>query len=158
MANKRTKRFISVLLAAVMVVSSLPFTVFSAFAADIDASDPIITKAETAMHTYETKMDGTIYKNMASAYDAYVKLQEYVDIYKYTGTDKGISAQVTALTTATNQLTEENKFVSYTGDKYARVSKDSGSNTEENYRTLNKNLLYAPDVTSSNPLAISSYA
>lgn len=149
MANKRTKRFISVLLAAVMVVSSLPFTVFSAFAADIDASDPIITKAETAMHTYETKMDGTIYKNMASAYDAYVKLQEYVDIYKYTGTDKGISAQVTALTTATNQLTDENKFVSYTGDKYARVSKDSGSNTEENYRTLNKNLLYAPDVTTS---------
>ena len=63
--KKLSKRLLSVLLSALLVMTSLPLFAFSAAAADTSALDE-------AMAAYEAKMDGNFYLNMKDAYDAYV--------------------------------------------------------------------------------------
>ena len=78
--KKLSKRLISVLLAALLIVSSVPLFAVTAMAADL-------TTLESAIDAYEDKManvkTGTIYTNMQDAYDKYVIANEYYDAATY---------------------------------------------------------------------------
>lgn len=73
MKIKFSKKFLSVILAALMVVTSIPIVTISASAADTAA-------LESAITYYESKMDGfsssNIYKNLLPAYNAYMAARE----------------------------------------------------------------------------------
>ncbi|MGN0532712.1 MAG: hypothetical protein ACI4IN_07940 [Eubacterium sp.] len=137
MAKKFMKKVVALFLSVVMVVSSVPFVATAAVAAD----DPLLVSAQNAMKLYTDKMDGTVYTNMAAAYEAYVKLNGMVDRYKYIGSSTGVSDQITALNNATNNMTA---WQSYQGTKYATFSSDADNVTEEDYLKTNVNVLYAP--------------
>lgn len=92
MKTKLSKRLLSMLLAVMMVVTSIPMMAFTVFADDTDA----VTKA---IADYQTKMNGTVYTNMTAAYNAYVKAEQALDAYNYGG------ANVSVLTSAANDLT-----------------------------------------------------
>ncbi len=63
-----------------------------------------------AMSKYEHKINGTIYKNMAPAYQAYVNAAKALDSFYYGGThntvtDANLSSLASTLNTATNNMT-----------------------------------------------------
>lgn len=137
MAKKFMKKVVALFLTVVMVVSSVPFVATAAVAAD----DPLIVSAQNAMKLYTDKMNGTVYSNMAAAYEAYVKLNGMIDRYKYIGSSTGVQDQITALNNATNNMTP---WQSYKGTKYAAFGSDADYVTEADYMKTNVNVLYAP--------------
>ena len=96
---KKSKRLLALILSVLMVLTSLPVVAFTAFAADVD-------DVNTAMRNYEAKMDGTIYKNMGAAYEAYVNCQKALDAYNYGGSDyaNALSGKAAALEEATKNM------------------------------------------------------
>ena len=100
--KKITKRLISCVLAALLILTSVPFT---ALAADAD-----LELIKSAISEYESKMDGTVYNNMKNAYDKYVTAKEAAYAYEY-GHDTSIdvAAAANALSDATAQMTKWTK-------------------------------------------------
>lgn len=136
MKTKVSKRILSVLLAALMVITSVPLTVFAFnVSADIDASkDPAVIEVTDAMTAYEKKMDGKVYTNMSAAYTAYVDAQKAIDQYIYGGVTNALEGKAEALTTAIANMGE---FTAYKGNGVARI----GSSTVPS--DAYTNLLYA---------------
>lgn len=136
MKTKVSKRILSVLLAALMIITSVPITVFAFdVSADIDAAkDPAVIEVTDAMTAYEKKMDGKVYTNMSAAYNAYVDAQKAVDSYIYGGVSNALEGKADALTKAIANMGE---FTAYKGNGVARI----GSSTVPS--DAYTNLLYA---------------
>lgn len=119
MKTKLSKRILSILLAALMVVTSIPLMAFAAtIDADVDAVDPAVQEVLDAMEKYEQKMDGTIYKNISAAYNAYVDAQKALDAYIYGGDKNVIAGKAKALADAADSLAD---FVAYKGTGTAKI-------------------------------------
>ena len=108
MKTKVSKRILSVLLAALMVITSVPLTVFAFnVSADIDASkDPAVIEVTDAMTAYEKKMDGKVYTNMSAAYTAYMDAYKAIDLYVYGGVSNALEGKAAALKDATDAMNE----------------------------------------------------
>ena len=105
MKFKGSKKIVSLFLAVLMVVSSVPAFALNASAA-VNSTE--VSALETAMRNYETKMKtGGIMTNMKAAYDAYVNAQKAIDAVKYGySTSINVSAVANNLTNATNAMTK----------------------------------------------------
>lgn len=81
--------------------------------------DTCVTKADidTAISTFENKINGTIYKNMKPAYDAYVNARKMRDAYFYGG---DTSADIgTAYVLLTETMSAMTTWTAYTGNAYS---------------------------------------
>lgn len=105
MKFKGSKKIVSLFLAVLMVVSSVPAFALNASAA-VNSTD--VSALETAMSNYEIKMKtGGIMTNMKAAYDAYVNAQKAIDAIKYGySTSINVASVAANLTNATNAMTE----------------------------------------------------
>lgn len=136
--KKLSKRVLSLLLSILLVVTSVPMFAFASFAEgtgdinEVDATEPI----KSAMSAYEAKMDGTVYINMANAYNAYVNAQKAIDAVKYGDQTVDINAVAATLTSATNDM---QKIAEPTANA-THASRDSDGAINSDYA---KNLLYA---------------
>lgn len=106
MKLKGSKKIVSLFLAVLMVVSSVPAFALNASAAVNTSTD--VSVLERAMRSYEDKMkNGGIMTNMKVAYDAYVNAQKAIDAIKYGySTSINVAAVADNLTKATNAMTE----------------------------------------------------
>lgn len=105
MKFKGSKKIVSLFLAVLMVVSSVPAFAINASAAVNTSTD--VSALKTAMTTYETKMtSGKIYTNMANAYTYYIAAQKAYDACVYGYNDAYVAKATTDLTNATNAMTE----------------------------------------------------
>lgn len=108
MKFKGSKKIVSLFLAVLMVVSSVPAFAINASAA-VDSTD--VSVLGKAIDAYEQKMqdlqNGDIMTNMKAAYDAYVDAQKAIDAIQY-GYSTSIDAALVAnnLTNATNAMTK----------------------------------------------------
>ena len=100
--KKLSKRILASLLAALLIITSVPFT---ALAADGD-----LDFIKSAISEYEAKMDGTVYTNMKNAYDKYITAKEYAYAYEY-GHDSSLDlvSAANALSDATAQMAKWTK-------------------------------------------------
>lgn len=142
MRTKLSKRILSVLLAALMVVTSVPLMSFSAFAAETDAiTDPEVLAAQEAMQAFADKLatEGAAYGNVEPAYNAYVDVQEAIDAYYYGGADVStLQNAVTALNNASSRMTN---FTGYTIDSSATNTQVWAGDSTSNYEGY-KNVLW----------------
>ena len=172
MKTKMSKRLLSVLLSALLILSSIPAFAITASA---DAASAI-QAAQQAMSDFENKVsDGKYYKNITAPYRKYVLLQSYIDAYQYGGThvytdDDGIDHNYTPtvsdietltaeLNTATgnmsavwtiNEATVEPGFVGNSSD-YGDFSLSESDGITYTYNSQGcKNLLYAPKLNVEN--------
>ena len=102
MKTKLSKKLLSLLLAAMMIVTSVPIISVSAFGATEDAA---VTEVRTAMKELETKLAtaGT-FTNVTPAYEAYVDCQEAIDAYTYGGEADALNGVADALRTAISNI------------------------------------------------------
>lgn len=105
MKFKGSKKIVSLFLAVLMVVSSVPAFALNTSAA-VNSTD--VSALETAMHSYEDKMkNGDIMTNMKAAYDAYVNAQKAIDAVRYGySTSINVASVAANLTNATNAMTK----------------------------------------------------
>ena len=145
MKMRKGKRFLSALLAALMVVTALPL---SAVAAEKSAG---LEALDTAIAAYEDAMDGTIYADMATAYDKYMTAKELRDIYVYGGDSS--RDLTTAATELTNATAEMQKSVVSTDVTYTTVTDSSGATVSSDYANgllyYGGNLRFSDDVVGS---------
>lgn len=140
MRTKLSKRILSVLLAALMVVTSLPLI---AFAAGTDAvTDPDVIAAQDAMEAFGDKLaaEGAAYGNVGPAYTAYVNVQKAIDSYYYGTADVStLRNAVSALETASNKMTT---FSGYSVDNSALSNNVWAGDSSANYGDYYKNVLW----------------
>lgn len=140
MRTKLSKRILSVLLAALMVVTSLPLI---AFAAGTDAvTDPDVIAAQDAMEAFGDKLaaEGAAYGNVGPAYTAYVNVQKAIDSYYYGTADVStLRNAVSALETASNKMTT---FSGYSVDDSALSNNVWAGDSSANYGDYYKNVLW----------------
>lgn len=115
MKTKLSKRILSVFLAVLMMVTSVPMAAFTAFADNSGTviTDAYIEAAKKQMSNFKEKLEtpNASYKKVTDAYNAYVGCQEALDAYIYGG------ASVSVLTQATDNLkTAIAGIEEYTGD------------------------------------------
>ncbi len=115
MKTKLSKRILSVFLAVLMMVTSVPMAAVTAFADNSGTviTDAYIEAAKKQMSNFKEKLEtpNASYKKVANAYNAYVGCQEALDAYIYGG------ASVSILTQATDNLkTAIAGIEEYTGD------------------------------------------
>lgn len=135
MKISKSKRILAVFLSILMVMTSIPVVAFTAFAAD----DSDVTAVETAMTEYEKKMDGTVYKEMSKAYEAYVACQAALDAYKYGSVSNALNGKAAALTSATADMVNSGTWSRAT----ATASVENRDNTEVASADYAKSILYA---------------
>lgn len=150
MKTKVSKRILSVLLAALMIITSVPLTVFAfSIDADVDASkDPAVIEVTNAMTAYEEKMNGTVYTNMAVAYNAYVAAYQALDAYIYGEDSNALDGKAAALTSATDAM--QTGWTAYTGTKVGSFAEDDNRVSADDYASVYKNLLYVKTGIGSN--------
>lgn len=141
MKFKGSKKIVSLFLAVLMVVSSVPAFALSASAAT-NTTD--VSALETAMHSYEDTMkNGDIMTNMRAAYDAYVDAQKAIDAIKYGySTSINVSAVANNLTDATNKMSP---WTSYKGTMRSKMPNDANYLDDQYMANTYKNLLYADE-------------
>lgn len=106
MKVKLTKKALCAVLSLLMVITSLPLTVF---AYDV----PKASNLYTALEKYRAAMDGTIYTKMTDAYNAYVEAEKIYDQYYYGMTygdsdNNGVTAEeVDRVTDTLNTKTDD---------------------------------------------------
>lgn len=115
MKTKLSKRILSVFLAVLMMVTSVPVAAVTAFADNSGTviTDAYIEAAKKQMSNFKEKLEtpNASYKKVTDAYNAYVGCQEALDAYIYGG------ASVSVLTQATDNLkTAIAGIEEYTGD------------------------------------------
>lgn len=151
MKTRKGKRFLSALLAAIMVLTALPLTAL-AKGPTLAKSDAVIT-LDNAINAYESAMDGKIYADMATAYDKYMAAKQARDMYVYGGDEsQDLRTAAQALTTAT---TEMQKMVLSTDVTYATVTDASGATVASDY--ANGLLYYGGNLRFSNDVVGSWY-
>lgn len=151
MKTRKGKRFLSVLLAAIMVLTALPLTALAEGPTPAK-SDALIT-LDNAINAYESAMDGKIYADMATAYDKYMAAKQARDMYVYGGdASQDLRTAAQALTTAT---TEMQKTVLSSDVTYATVTDSSGATVASDY--ANGLLYYGGNLRFSNDVVGSWY-
>lgn len=140
MKLKGSKKIVSLFLAVLMVVSSVPAFALNASAAVNTSTD--VSVLRDAIDAYETKMtSGKIYTNMANAYTYYIAAQKAYDACVYGYNDAYVAKATTDLTNATNAMTE---WKAYTASKWGTFDGEQDEQaTEENYKKFYKNVLYS---------------
>ena len=138
--KKLFRKSIACLIAVLMVVSTMPFTALTVQAADTSA-------LLSAMQSFEAKMDGSVYTNMDTAYNAYVAASKAYDAAYYGG-----DASVDVLTPATNlnnavsQMTKTNLSAYTANNSTVPTFTDGDNGTVANSYV---NLLYSGQGTAS---------
>ena len=128
MKTKLSKRILSVFLAALMMVTSVPVAAFTAFADNSGTvvTDGYIDAAREQMAAFEEKLEtpNASYKKVTNAYNAYVGCQEALDAYMYGGVSSSVIEQ------ATNNLkTAIAGIEDYTGDAAISAVNEKDSTT-----------------------------
>ena len=95
MKTKLSKKLLSLFLAVMMIVTSVPIISLSVSGATEDAA---VKEVRTAMEELETKLatPGT-FTNVTPAYEAYVDCQEAIDAYTYGGEADALNGVADAL-------------------------------------------------------------
>lgn len=146
MKTKLSKRILSVVLAALMVVTSVPLMAISAFA-DVSSSDLNVSALDSyakdlydAMDEFEAKLhEDVIYADATTAYAKYVDAQKAFDAYVYGTADKSVAenaasqlrAAMDAMTVYTGKMTgnavptfadsTEDEMTPYAGEGYSNI-------------------------------------
>lgn len=143
MKFKGSKKIVSLFLAVLMVVSSVPAFALNASAA-VNSTD--VSALENAMHSYEDTMkNGGIMTNMKAAYDAYVNAQKAIDAIKYGySTSIKVSEVANNLTDATNKM-KMSPWTSYKGTMRSKMPGDRNYLDDQYMANTYKNLLYADE-------------
>lgn len=140
MKTKLSKRLLSVLLAVMMVVTSLPFVAITAYAT---------TDLENLMEELDTMLseDGAAYTNVEPAYLAYVEAQKAIDAYKYGGAAH--SVVTTAFNNLEKAMDQMNHFTGYTGTAIPTFpNSGTGADAMGGFAGIGfNNVLYAPQAT-----------
>lgn len=148
MKTKVSKRILSVFLAVLMMVTSIPAMAFSAFAAENTEAS-----LRAAMKLFETKMSQTgttTYTNTLAAYDAYVEAKATLDAVTYGSASVNYANAATKLENAVNAM---QPWTPYKGTAVPSFYEDS---TGGDYDAVYKdgvhaaNLLYSPKTVNSN--------
>lgn len=147
MKTKLSKKLLSVFLAVMMMVTSVPMAAFTAFADNTgDAfTDSYTEAANAAMKAFADKLatPNAAFKNVTNAYNAYVSCQEALDAYVYGG------VSVSVLTNATENLkTATGAIENFTGVADAVNAKDASDyakvwSGDSDYATLYKGVLWS---------------
>ena len=123
--KKLFRKSIACLIAVLMVVSTMPFTALTVQAADTSA-------LLSAMQSFEAKMDGSVYTNMDTAYNAYVAASKAYDAAYYGGdASVDVTTPATNLNNAVSQMTKTN-LTPYTANN-PRPAFDSGTVPDNAY-------------------------
>ncbi len=124
MKKRLPKKILAAFLAAMMVVTSVPFSAITAFAANgyVDvATDEKVQAVETAMKNFQSTLaEDKSYSNAGPAYAAYVACQQGLDAYIYGGESNALDGLADELNTAVAGMTEFTGFKANTG-KYRQV-------------------------------------
>lgn len=131
---KQTKKVISIILAVLMVLTTVPTAVWAATVNSKE--DSALAYITQVMELYENKMDGTVYTNMANAYNAYVEANRAYDAYVYGDAKVNLDLYASNLQTAMSNMTEFKDPVA----NATVVSRDTDTAINSNYAT---NLIYA---------------
>ena len=150
MKTRKGKRFLSALLAALMVITALPMSALAA-TNGLGAKSAELDALDDAIAAYETAMDGTIYADMATAYDKYMTAKELRDVYVYGGDEsKDLQSAANALTAATTEMQKSKLSTDVT---YTTVTDSSGATVASDYANgllyYGGNLRFANDVVGS---------
>ncbi len=147
MKIKFSKKILSVVLAVLMVVTSVPVIGFAAFAED-NSIDPAVAEVQAAMDNFYQKLAAQgSFTNVGPAYDAFVDCQKALDAYIYGGEDDALNGKAEALTNAMNNI---QSFTGYTGTAVPTFndSPASGDGSMAPYAGIGyNNVLYAPLAT-----------
>lgn len=124
MKKRLPKKILAAFLAAMMVVTSVPFSAITAFAANgyVDvATDEKVQAVETAMKNFQSVLaEDKSYSNVGPAYKAYVACQQGLDAYIYGGESDALDGLADNLNTAVAGMTEFTGIKANTG-KYRQV-------------------------------------
>lgn len=124
MKKRLPKKILAAFLAAMMVVTSVPFSAITAFAANgyVDvATDAKVQAVETAMKNFQSVLaEDKSYSNVVPAYKAYVACQQGLDAYIYGGESNALDGLADKLDTAVAGMTEFTGIKANTG-KYRQV-------------------------------------
>lgn len=110
MKKRLPKKILAAFLAAMMVVTSVPFSAITAFAANgyVDvATDEKVQAVETAMKNFQSVLaEDKSYSNVGPAYKAYVACQQGLDAYIYGGESNALDGLADNLNTKVKGMTE----------------------------------------------------
>ena len=124
MKKRLPKKILAAFLAAMMVVTSVPFSAITAFAANgyVDvATDAKVQAVETAMKNFQSVLaEDKSYSNAGSAYAAYVACQQGLDAYIYGGESNALDGLAENLNTDVSAMAEFTGIKANTG-KYRQV-------------------------------------
>ena len=124
MKKRLPKKILAAFLAAMMVVTSVPFSAITAFAANgyVDvATDAKVQAVETSMKKFQSELaKDKSYSNVVPAYKAYVACQQGLDAYIYGGESDALDGLADKLDTAVAGMTEFTGIKANTG-KYRQV-------------------------------------
>ena len=124
MKKRLPKKILAAFLAAMMIVTSIPFSAITAFAANgyVDvATDAKVQAVETAMKNFQSVLaEDKSYSNVVPAYKAYVACQQGLDAYIYGGESTALDGLADNLNTAVSAMAEFTGFKANTG-KYRQV-------------------------------------
>lgn len=124
MKKRLPKKILAAFLAAMMVVTSVPFSAITAFAANgyVDAAtDEKVQAVETAMKNFQSVLaEDKSYSNVGPAYKAYVACQQGLDAYIYGGESNALDGLADKLNTAVSAMAEFTGIKANTG-KYRQV-------------------------------------
>lgn len=124
MKKRLPKKILAAFLAAMMVVTSVPFSAITAFAANgyVDAAtDEKVQAVETAMKNFQSVLaEDKSYSNVGPAYAAYVACQQGLDAYIYGGESNALDGLADNLNTKVAGMTEFTGIKANTG-KYRQV-------------------------------------
>lgn len=124
MKKRLPKKILAAFLAAMMVVTSVPFSAITAFAANgyVDvATDEKVQAVETAMKNFQSVLaEDKSYSNVGPAYAAYVACQQGLDAYIYGGESNALDGLADNLNTKVAGMTEFTGIKANTG-KYRQV-------------------------------------
>lgn len=143
MKTKLSKKLLSLFLAVMMIVTSVPIISLSASGATEDAA---VTEVRTAMKELETKLAtaGT-FANVTPAYEAYVDCQEAIDAYIYGGETDALNGVADALRAAIANITD---FTGIEVTEYVPTFADSPNSDMVQYHEEGyNNILFSPTAT-----------
>ena len=107
MKKRLPKKILAAFLAAMMVVTSVPFSAITAFAANgyVDvATDAKVQAVETSMKNFQSVLaEDKSYSNVGPAYAAYVACQQGLDAYIYGGESNALDGLADELNTAVSR-------------------------------------------------------
>lgn len=136
MKFKGSKKIVSLFLAVLMVVSSVPAFALNASAA-VNSTD--VSVLETAIGLYKDKMqkiqNDDIMTNMRAAYDAYVDAQKAIDAIRY-----GYSSSIDVASVANNLTNATNAMTKWTAPTFTASAYHMNNVATGAY----KNVVYGP--------------